>query len=299
MGKRKREPPSSLELFLDTICNTFGGIVFLAILLSVIVQNRTREADLPQNETSVSPQEAQAMALRGELLNNRFSQLSQLVDDLKSLQPTNIDNRVDQIADQLKEAQQALAQELEQQKKLASQIAEQARKNAQLAKSHSELEQKTENAKKSLANEKARLKEQLDDRMQILNLPRVEAVSKRTVILMMRFGKLYRLFSEGQKLDKTHLTVTDESSTQFTVEPKRGEGWRVSDVSQRLLIHQYLAAYPQSSYAAHVFVWPDSFGQFSELKRILIEQNYQYELAPYADGSTLTLVRSNHTPMVQ
>ncbi len=47
MGRRKRETPSSLELFLDTICNTFGGIVFLAILLSIIVQNRTRHSVTP------------------------------------------------------------------------------------------------------------------------------------------------------------------------------------------------------------------------------------------------------------
>ena len=34
---RKREEESSLELLLDTMCNTFGGVMFIAILLSVTI----------------------------------------------------------------------------------------------------------------------------------------------------------------------------------------------------------------------------------------------------------------------
>src|SRR6187549_2668869 len=37
----RRRPPadSSLELLLDTICNTFGGVLFLAILVCILLQN--------------------------------------------------------------------------------------------------------------------------------------------------------------------------------------------------------------------------------------------------------------------
>lgn len=34
MGRRRRGSASSLDLLLDTICNTFGGVVFMAILVS-------------------------------------------------------------------------------------------------------------------------------------------------------------------------------------------------------------------------------------------------------------------------
>ncbi len=43
MKRRRTGQASSLDLFLDTICNAFGGIMFLAILLSVLVQNRTKQ----------------------------------------------------------------------------------------------------------------------------------------------------------------------------------------------------------------------------------------------------------------
>ena len=34
---KSREPESSLELLLDTMCNTFGGVMFIAIALVVVL----------------------------------------------------------------------------------------------------------------------------------------------------------------------------------------------------------------------------------------------------------------------
>ena len=38
MSRRKRTADSSLELLLDTICNTFGGVLFRAILICVLLR---------------------------------------------------------------------------------------------------------------------------------------------------------------------------------------------------------------------------------------------------------------------
>ncbi len=38
--RRRRESESSLELLLDTMCNTFGGVMFIAITLAVIIAGR-------------------------------------------------------------------------------------------------------------------------------------------------------------------------------------------------------------------------------------------------------------------
>lgn len=42
MRRRRRGPGSSLGLLLDTICNTFGGVLFVAMLLAVLLQTTTR-----------------------------------------------------------------------------------------------------------------------------------------------------------------------------------------------------------------------------------------------------------------
>ena len=35
---------SSLELLLDTICNTFGGVLFISILVVIMVNLSTKES---------------------------------------------------------------------------------------------------------------------------------------------------------------------------------------------------------------------------------------------------------------
>ncbi len=133
-GKAKERSPSSLELFLDTICNTFGGIVFLAILLSVIVQNRTKDPVQTQNDRSFTPDEARILALRSEQLSDRLNQLNQLLAELQPFQTTNDDRAIDEVADQLASLQKRLAAEISEQAKLASQINIQSDKNANLLK---------------------------------------------------------------------------------------------------------------------------------------------------------------------
>ena len=40
--RKKGEDDSSLDLLLDTMCNTFGGIVFITILVALITNNTTK-----------------------------------------------------------------------------------------------------------------------------------------------------------------------------------------------------------------------------------------------------------------
>ena len=47
---RRREEDSSLELLLDTMCNTFGGVMFIAILLSVMVSMRGAQKTEPETD---------------------------------------------------------------------------------------------------------------------------------------------------------------------------------------------------------------------------------------------------------
>ena len=42
MNRRRRTRTSSLELLLDTICNTFGGVLFLAILVTVLLRTTSK-----------------------------------------------------------------------------------------------------------------------------------------------------------------------------------------------------------------------------------------------------------------
>ena len=42
MSRRRSRKQDSLELLLDTICNTFGGVLFIAILVVMLLQQTGR-----------------------------------------------------------------------------------------------------------------------------------------------------------------------------------------------------------------------------------------------------------------
>lgn len=64
MGKRRSGANAdSLDLFLDTICNAFGGLLFLAILLTLLVQMQSND-DSGSSQEFVSEVELERLVLR-------------------------------------------------------------------------------------------------------------------------------------------------------------------------------------------------------------------------------------------
>ena len=63
MAKR-RENDSSLELLLDTMCNTFGGVMFIAITLAVIVAGR----DIISKSKNENPPQEDIQALKKQIV---------------------------------------------------------------------------------------------------------------------------------------------------------------------------------------------------------------------------------------
>ncbi len=51
----------SLELLLDTICNTFGAVIFISILASILAQNSAPESASPE-ETSAAIEETYTLS---------------------------------------------------------------------------------------------------------------------------------------------------------------------------------------------------------------------------------------------
>lgn len=71
---RTSQPTDSLELLLDAICNTFGAILFIALLVVILLQQAGRT---PQTDTSPERSPAELARLEHELdsLRDRVQQL--------------------------------------------------------------------------------------------------------------------------------------------------------------------------------------------------------------------------------
>ena len=81
-GRRANSGGDSLDLLLDTICNVFGGIILMAIL--VVLQTQTSAGRIPEPTTEDVERSLEAQRLRFECerLGGRLTVLSQHRDEI-------------------------------------------------------------------------------------------------------------------------------------------------------------------------------------------------------------------------
>lgn len=93
MKRRESSSGDSFDLFLDTVCNAFGGIVFIAILVAILVQTRSvaesLQKQLPYDMTTTLSDEELAIELdRQKLKRNRLEELlAELTDSSAPEEP--------------------------------------------------------------------------------------------------------------------------------------------------------------------------------------------------------------------
>lgn len=81
MSKHGSPTSDSLELLLDTICNTFGGIVFIALLIVVMLRlSPTKEISAPAREKSLN----QAAEKWQQMVSEHLNILEELIKKQKS-----------------------------------------------------------------------------------------------------------------------------------------------------------------------------------------------------------------------
>jgi hypothetical protein len=76
MGRRRSLGQDSLELLLDTICNTFGGVLFIAMMVVLLLQQTSKDVPPP---TPLPPaEELQAQGLKLAALTRELARLQQV-----------------------------------------------------------------------------------------------------------------------------------------------------------------------------------------------------------------------------
>jgi TolA-binding protein len=85
--RRRQEEDSSLELLLDTMCNTFGGVMFIAISLAVMLSMRSAVNAVPADTSAEIRAVQQRIAeLQLELEQQKNQVLKQHIQNLLVLE---------------------------------------------------------------------------------------------------------------------------------------------------------------------------------------------------------------------
>lgn len=300
MSRRQAETGGSLDLLLDTICNTFGGVVFIALLVVLLL----RLSPVKGGSSSGHASALSAVVAQWEnVLGNRYEAL---MSDARALANNeSIDGGMD-VIEALKELAEA---EFDAKKQLGDALLSLGEVEQNLASTAERLdviqanrirvEKEHEHVAASVAVLEARqvsLRERLEKakdlipRPAILDRPLELPVERRDsndqVTLFLKYGRLYFPFDRSGVNAREFMI---KRGWVFNVaKPKPYEGIPVnSDGSSNNAIEQRLRVFPPGQFFLHLIVCEDSFAYFQGLKAHLSGLGYRYHLTPLQEGGSL------------
>ncbi len=285
MKRRPGIENSSLELLLDTICNTFGGIIFLAILVAILLQmSNSDTSDSVESATQQMMKDLQGResTIAAELtrLRKMVEQQNQLIDKL----PTAEDQAIlEKVLRQRRTKSQLVSRRLESLGEINSLELKVGRIAQELAK----LDAAKIAAQRRIDTLEKELKAETQRRTTETKLPFLRDTKKREVALVLVQGRLRVLPKPGTKLgfNTDEFDIVTNNDRLSSVRPKAGQGTPVLPNGQsRDALSARLVGFQKNQDYLAVFVWHDSFDKFRELQHVMVDRGFEYRLVPIPPG---------------
>lgn len=284
MRRRSLAPKDSLDLLLDTMCNAFGGIVLMAILIALLIQdtntdnpstpsNQRETARIAQKERELAVLEEEVRALEGKVEANK--ELLDLVRQRKQLESTVAERRAsgDLTVIQLN-------------KRLGDLLAEKSEELTRLGRVSASLASvKAESNEKESALEKIQdqLEHFVSSRVSETRPPELRDSSGMQFSFIFRYGEIYPVANlefgaTGEILDASYnrVSITWQGSQSL---PRQGYGAKlgtgsteVADLLRKIKRHNELNAdYPSKRFYIISFVYGDSFDLLDQFRTLIDE----------------------------
>lgn len=293
MSRRKAPKQDSLELLLDTICNTFGGVLFIAILVVMLLQQTGMDvASTPLDE--IPPEQLHD-------LESELSELTENLNRLKTIRASQI-SIVDQFSTEevrglFQQEQQLASVEAQLQRTISDLLAKNVGSLRRVETSRNENSKVKQDLAAALS---ARRQAQIDldssqkSRTIEARLPLIRSSGRKSEIgVVLQFGRLYLWHQYDQFQNRIGLNTDDfvvvgEEGGSLVTRPKPTGGIVLnsspaSKDSIRRLLHRFD---PTRCYFVAV-VRPDSFGVFGQFRDIALELGFNYRLMPVEVDSSI------------
>ena len=292
MRRSHANADSSLELLLDTMCNTFGGVLFLAILIVVVLRttgemlketaqsevSRVKEQELETEYTQILTklQSARTAATQRRKLAEQFAR----PETMRGIKELN---------EQRARRDQALDHNL----RTVQQTAEIERHIREVEAELAELDQRRAEVAAILTRTKQELEKDIAARTSSAQLPRQRSTLKQEVGVVVRYGRLYvwhRYSPSGQKLglNETDFVVVSDEGSHLETAPKPYAGVPITTAPEsQARLHERMMQFDSHRDYVAVVIYPDSFDKFQILKGVLIKAGFEYRLMPSRPGDPI------------
>lgn len=291
MKRRPLAPADSLELLLDTMCNTFGGIILIALLVALLSRNSGTPAEAPPSQAlyaqRIALAESELDALRKETgggpamdLRDSLAGLSAAAEALAAARADAVaatadaTQRADAIAAGGGAAWAALAEELR----------VLARRETELLNLIAATEAETARLREREAALNAQATQQREAQTVKLRFPKERARTASSLPVICQHGRIYPIHA-GRTLDRVNIqwhTVGGDAE-ESTPLPERGLKLPADAGRWREMLR---AMKGEAGYVAF-YVYPDSYEAFRAAKEMAVETRFDFGIEVVRAGRKL------------
>lgn len=310
-ARRRRSDGGSLELLLDTITNTFGGILFIAILLSLLLKSSSRTAratgsraepisavEQAELESRVADLQQSAASLRQRVASAPQPGDSQADDPLLS----KLSAAASQVEEAVATRAEAVRNTIESQREAATAV-QQFETLEEERKSVVQRMAEAESRFAAAREEAARLAQaaiQLDrppgatEIEQTVGLPSLRPSSKAEVAIYVRFDRIFlmhawrngvRLGPNTEQFVIVPLPAGDGARQVARPKPAAGLPVNASTIADEL--GRLLQPFPPDRFVISMVVFEDSFDIFQLIKAAIVRNGYEYRPIPLRPGESV------------
>lgn len=285
MRRRGGSNDDSLELLLDTICNMFGGLIFIAMLLAIFAG--AQGASLAQRAGAASASEVLKNQTELERLESLVPALELAAEDTSKPTALDAEPSYEQVIARLEtDVEQAAARLKEVTQRLENVRAK--------GKSMSEKLRDAAATADELGREIERLKAAIDreNRSKIANarLPVMRTTQKRPAHLIITGQRIYELIGPNGKPVDQDVEVIELSGGKIRVNMKASGGYAPGlDLSAHPRWKHFVSTRASDRYFIYIIVRADSFETFRAVKEAVLRAGYEYDVSPLLMGADLIM----------
>ena len=285
MSFRRQSRGDSLDLLLDTMCNTFGGIIMLAVLVTLLskqerngratvdseemMRRRISEAELTLKESRAA--NANLVTEAGD--PDTKKRLEAVVEKkaLQAMLEVSARDAEAANASQPLAAQDAAARMAQLRDEMAKAAATRTDLSNQLSTAEINTRRLTARAS-DLAKQAAALQ---SASVQKSRLPKEHSTSKSVVNVIVQYGKVYPVHTTSGARNTAHVEFT-KNGNGVTVRPLPGAGLDARSSDWRNWLNQLSASQDYIGF----YVFEDSFGAFNAAKKVTVGAGFDYGWEP-------------------
>ena len=317
MARRKTIVEDSLELLLDTMCNTFGGVMFIALLLIIITSTASRN----YAETEGLIKSSVAMEkLEGEIEDLRLDFNSLIKELERKKKVVNKNSELEKLAEISEKIRSKKIEAVDIKSQINVEKSRALRMDSKLDGSAEDLDALKARIK-ALPKEIKAVTDMYSENKKVLSrikapqqeggvcyLSELNTTYKIPIYVFLQGGKAYSISNPdclslvehgyinlaGFATDDVDVKITENGQNSFST-PKASGGTVIRNSDD---FKKFLSRYenngeslfePLQAYFIYMIVHVDSFELFSEIKRTISEAGWSFNWKPELDDRDIEL----------